>query len=229
MIPTVLNSMITLMMAKFIMNDVPHVVGLSAKPHNPGPTIAPPPTFFTHSTSKEAYESILEAGWINPHPESGYVPVSLDGGINGVWGAYVFTFPLELLRSKKAEPVFYLGTSDMIGTVRGSGFIIMDMTAIFATEITIYEPLDISQAKTSKGVPPLTPLIRFIQPVVPELKKHGRAVLLGKYIKGYSSSTLATIDAYNQMVAKLTGVDYEIVKAKAEESVTETEWEVWWR
>ena len=188
---------------------------------------APAPIFFTHSTNKAAYESILQTGWILPGADD-YVPVSLDGGISKPWGKYVFMFPLEALQGKRVNPVFYLGTNDMIETVEGPNFLIMDMVCIFATEVMIFEALDVRQARVSTIAPPPTPLTLFLGPAFPELQEHGRAVMRGKDIRGYSPLTLTIVEAYNQMLAEFSSIDYQAVKNLAKKEAPGTEWEIWW-
>lgn len=228
MIQPLFNGMMAILLAKFMLNDVPHAAGLTVNPR--ARKEAPRPTFFTHSTNEEAYKLILQSGQIIPKHSGDYVPVSLDGGLESPWGGYVFTFPLKVLLDKEVKPVFYLGTSDFIGTAEGPNFIIMDMTAIFATEVTVFEPLSITQAKISKGAIPLTPLTSFIRPVIEELKRHARAILAGPRISGYSRSTLSIIDSYNQVLASVFGIDYVAVKDFAEGVVrNDLEWEVWWK
>jgi len=190
---------------------------------------APKPIFFTHATTKEKCNSIEKLGKILPIEED-VVPCSLDGGLRKpVWGDYKFLFPMAELTGKKVEPVFYLGTNDIIETVEGPGFLIMDMTCMFATEIRIYGELSISKSRLFRNVPtPPTALMAFIVPIFPELKAHGLGVIgLGPEIYSYTPMLLSTVDAYNRMLSEYFNISYEKVKEVASES---SAWEdIWWR
>lgn len=198
-------------------------------------SIAPQPQFFAHTTLH--WKEIQDTGYIMPHPESGDVPVSLDG----VWGAMVnttehtFLFNISEIHNYKTVPIFYLGTESIFTTEEFNGFAVMDMAVIWATEVWVKEPIPIDKARLVTRIPD-TPLESYLSRAIRKLISQARPLRERAFIPGEITTmipppdVLEIVHGYNRMVANLFGIDYQEVLRKAEELIAsgESEWVKWW-
>lgn len=96
MIQPLFNGMLTLLLAKFLINDLPHAAGLfdwSTSEYKPAVT-----GYVTHNTAINSALRILKDGYIRPH--LGSISFSLDPCFSVAHPSVSFIFPESVIREK---------------------------------------------------------------------------------------------------------------------------------
>ena len=229
--------MVTIMLAKFVLNDVPHAAGIVDSAQSLPIISVPKPQYFTHYTSE--WRRILESGHIDPagdifeptHKPS--TSLSIDGSWVGGESSRGFKFGIkEIIDHYRTRPVFYLGTT-LLHVEYLDRFTVYDTSSIWAMEVEVLDTIPITE-KHLIGPLPKTPLRKYISNIAIDLELLVTPILIGTsrtYKTTPTSAIGARITAYNRMIASLFGIDYIEVLHETEMAIAEGRaqgWSKWW-
>jgi hypothetical protein len=189
-------------------------------------SVAPMPTHIYHFTSK--FNEILHDGYLKPL--EGFIPLSLTG--SKIWGTGAFVFPLQQIIELNPKPIFYLGTSGFLTTVSTDRFEVMDVAALWATEVKVFGTIPISNVPIVKDVKPSI-LSSYVDQLIPYLKQTGKSAFSTDASAVYipPTSLQPIIHGYNAMVAKLFNMNYSNILIDVENLIKREQngWVAFWK
>ena len=217
------------MLAKFALNDLPHAAGVLGE-------FCPKPRYFTHDT--ENWGQVLDEGHINPSITTAGKDIvkpapSVSVSLDGLWAGSgrTFMFDVAEIYKYRAKPVFYLGTSIMDYEYYG-GFTVYDVSCIWAAEVEIFGQVPVSE-KDLTTERPSTPLRDYVTSIIQDLRPIVGSMLFAPDKEEPVVPTKEIgrrITAYNQMVARMFGVDYDKALLEVENTIRTRKryWVQWW-